>query len=86
MVSQGAIHLREQIDFDEVRTEVTTAVSGMQLLFGLLLPPSTSLLDVKKPGGLKAGTHPVEAQYQSAVELVKPSARFGLLLVGSMAR
>ncbi|KIP05345.1 hypothetical protein PHLGIDRAFT_128964 [Phlebiopsis gigantea 11061_1 CR5-6] len=84
---QVATDLLNKADFDSVRAEVTSAVVKMQLLFGLLLPPSTSLADIRKPSGAsKAGTHLAEVEYQTAVELVKPSARFGLLLVGSVPR
>ncbi|EKM61326.1 uncharacterized protein PHACADRAFT_247861 [Phanerochaete carnosa HHB-10118-sp] len=56
----------------------------MQLLFGLLLPSTPAFVGEKRlHEASKAGSPPVELQSQTAVEVVKPSARFGLLLVGS---
>lgn len=48
-----------------------------QLVIEPLLPPSAS----SEGSLLKYGTPAAEAQFVPAMELVKPSARFGLLLV-----
>lgn len=58
----------------------------MQVLLGLLLPPTaapTKVYHGKPSSLLQFGSPTVDTQYLSAFELVKPSARFGLLLVGS---
>ena len=60
-----------------------------QILLASLLPQPCSTIPENKPGKtnslLYAGLPTVEQQFQSAVDLVKPSPRFGLLLVGSVA-
>ncbi|GJE85819.1 vacuolar protein sorting-associated family 51 protein [Phanerochaete sordida] len=68
-------------DFDSARVAMMSTVTKMQLLFGLLLPSAS--LEEKTHGQPKAKSPPIEPQSHTAIEVVKPSARFGLLLVGT---
>ncbi|KAI0347787.1 hypothetical protein BDW22DRAFT_1319545 [Trametopsis cervina] len=74
----------------DLRRNMSEWLSRVQVLFGLLLPatvpPPAAVVDQGKPSSLlQLGVPLVETQYQPAFDLVKPSARFGLLLVGSSA-
>lgn len=68
-----------------VRDGLTDWMSRLQVLLGIILPsrPSVSAGEGKTSSLLHLGPPTVDAQYQQAFELVKPSVRFGLLLVGS---
>ncbi|KAI0803332.1 hypothetical protein BC629DRAFT_1283940 [Irpex lacteus] len=71
-----------------VRDSLAECLSRSQVLLGLLLPPpalptASTAEQSKSSGLLYLGLPTVDTQYHSAFELVKPSARFGLLLVGS---
>ncbi|KAI0706115.1 hypothetical protein BC835DRAFT_1260582 [Cytidiella melzeri] len=72
----------------DVRDGLSESLSRSQILLGLLLPPKISQSSAvpehhKSSSLLQLGLPAVDAQYQPAFDLVKPSARFGLLLVGS---
>ncbi|KAF9814523.1 hypothetical protein IEO21_05074 [Rhodonia placenta] len=78
-----------QLDIDKSLAE---NLSRVQILLAPMLPPpslsepSASLSDRGKSAGLLCYGQPViEQQFHSALDLVKPSARFGLLLVGNTA-
>ncbi|KAI0095095.1 hypothetical protein BDY19DRAFT_988865 [Irpex rosettiformis] len=66
------------------RESLSQCLTRSQVLLGLLLPPPAPLTEHSKSSTLLfLGVPTVDTQYQSAFELVQPSARFGLLLVGS---
>lgn len=70
-------------DLESTRNTMISSVSKMQLLFGLLLPSAPIPAVEKTPDASKTGSSAIEPSSQTALDVVKPSARFGLLLVGS---
>lgn len=66
-------------DIDRIRESVNSYMARIRMLLGMLLPPATDKDHL--PSASKGIS--TDAQHQSTLELVKPSARFGLLLVGS---
>jgi conserved oligomeric Golgi complex subunit 1 len=69
-----------------LRENLTEFLSRVQLLLGLVLPQTivpSQPAQTKPSSLLQLGLPNVDAQLQPALELVKPSTRFGLLLIGS---
>ncbi|KAG6817979.1 hypothetical protein H0H87_012447 [Tephrocybe sp. NHM501043] len=79
-------NLPADLDLDTLHKSATDSLARTQTLFATLLPsqpsiPSSDSSD-KFSALMRFGTPPQEGQYQPAVELAKPTSRFGLLLVG----
>ncbi|KAG6841748.1 hypothetical protein C0991_007077 [Blastosporella zonata] len=80
-------NLRNDVDLDTLHGSAGDSLARTQTLFATLLPsqpaiPSPASMD-KFSALLRFGTPPQEEQFQPAVELAKPTSRFGLLLVGA---
>lgn len=72
---------------DDLKQNATEALTRMQTLLATLLPPPSSpalLSDApdKFAALLPYGIPVLGKQFQSAIDLAKPTSRFGLLLVG----
>lgn len=71
---------------DDLKRNATEALARMQTLLATLLPPPSpgSLSDApdKFAALLPYGIPVLGQQFQSAIDLAKPTSRFGLLLVG----
>lgn len=85
-------HIYPTLAVNDLRRNATEYLARTQTLFSVLLPqvshgnsgnPPPDAGD-KLSSFLLFGTPSSSQQYHSAIELVKPSSRFGLLLVGNM--
>jgi len=85
---EGEIQLRSETTLIDLQRTASESLARMQTLLASLLfsapplPKSSSDASDKFAALLPYGAPVVDQQFQSAVELAKPTSRFGLLLVG----
>ncbi|KAF8078884.1 Vps51/Vps67 domain-containing protein [Lyophyllum atratum] len=79
-------NLPADLNLEDLHKSATDSLARMQTLFATLLPqhPPIPLSDSADKFSvlLPFGIPPLDQQFQPAVELAKPTSRFGLLLVG----
>ncbi|KAK0208784.1 Vps51/Vps67 domain-containing protein [Desarmillaria ectypa] len=91
-LDEKAVHIREKIpdgqmlpDQEDIERTVSDYVARTQVLFGILLrnsPSSLSHSNDKLAAFLPFGAPLLDHPFQPAIDVAKPSSRFGLLLVG----
>jgi hypothetical protein len=67
------------------QNEAIDDVARFQFILDALLPSSMSKQHEEQPTLLRLGAPATDRQFQSALDIVKPSQRFALLLVGGVA-
>ncbi|KAK0456031.1 hypothetical protein EV421DRAFT_1749997 [Armillaria borealis] len=92
LLDQNAVHIREKIpdgqilpDQGDIERTVSDYIARTQVLFGILLrntPSSLSHSNDKLAALLPFGSPLLDQPFQPAIDVAKPSSRFGLLLVG----
>ncbi|KAG6814110.1 hypothetical protein H0H92_002105 [Tricholoma furcatifolium] len=81
-------NLPAEVDLDTLQKSAAESLARMQTLLATVLPPQKTIPVAdstdKFSALLRFGTPPQEGQFQPALELAKPTSRFGLLLVGGV--
>ncbi|GLB35902.1 putative vps51/Vps67 [Lyophyllum shimeji] len=82
------LQLPAELSLEDLRRSASESLARMQTLFSTLLPQHISIplpdSANKSSALLPFGIPALDQQFQPAVELAKPTSRFGLLLVGGV--